>query len=76
LTPKERADRAAELLNSEVWAEAYAELTNSLHLRWEGTQPDDWKERERIYDRLQAIKDLKAQFESFQSGALRKEPLT
>lgn len=76
MTPKERADRAREIFESEVWADAYADLQGSLHSAWEASPPDDWKGRERIYDRLQALKDLKAQLESYQHfGALRKEPL-
>ena len=73
MTPKELAERASELLDSEIWALAYDAWRSSLHEQWESCS--DWRERERIYDRLQALKDLKAQLESFQNGALRKEPL-
>jgi len=76
LTPKERADRATELFESEVWEEAYAELKNSLHAAWEASRPDDYEGRERAYNRLQALMDMRAQLQTFQFfGAPRKEPL-
>lgn len=65
------AHHAKELLDSEAWAKAYAAVESSLAASW--SVETEWRKREALWERLQALKDLKAQLESFVAdGTLRK----
>lgn len=65
MTPRERARLADEALRNEVIQEAFEVIERNLHAEWSSSSPDKWKDRERTYDKLQALMDLKAQFQTF-----------
>jgi len=73
LNPQHRASLAAQVLENEAYAEAYAAIERDLTTQWACTTPPAAQLRERLYERLQALKDVKGQLESFlATGALPK----
>lgn len=72
MTNRSNSFLAAQILENEAWEEAFKQLNASLHASWEHTSPDEWKKREQIYERLQALQDVKNKLETFlATGALR-----
>lgn len=65
MTPSEKASNARQILDNQVLNEAFSDLTSRLHDAWETSHPDKWKDREAIFNQLQALKDLKAQLETY-----------
>jgi hypothetical protein len=65
VTPSEKASNARQILENQVLQEAFIDLASRLHGSWEASHPDKWKDREAIFNQLQALKDLKAQLESY-----------
>ena len=65
MTPSERHNNARELLRNEVFNEACKVLEEGLIAAWKATPPDAWKQRESLYDKLQALQDVKQQLEVF-----------
>lgn len=65
MTPYERATNARQLLDNPVLDEAFGEIKSRLVSSWETTHPDQWKAREGLFDRLQALKDVRQQLETF-----------
>ena len=64
---------AGQILENEVWQSAFVELERALMTEWATTTPPAAQLREKLYDRLQALKDVKGQLETFfATGALRK----
>jgi len=64
---------AGQILENEVWQSAFTELERALMTEWATTTPPAAQLREKLYDRLQALKDVKGQLETFfATGALRK----
>ena len=65
MSPNEKARLAEEILRNEIFQEAISTLESGLVAEWKATTPDSWKSRERLYDRLQALMDLRQQLETF-----------
>lgn len=65
MTPSERSRLASEALDNPVLNEAFDVLELSIYAEWKSSSPDQWKGRERTYERLQALLDLKAQLQTF-----------
>ena len=66
---------AAQILENEAWDEAYTQLESALVDNWKASEPDAWKVRESIYERLQALKDVRAQLETFlATGQFARKP--
>jgi hypothetical protein len=65
VTPNEKASSARQILENQVLREAFSDLTNRLHDSWESSPLDQFREREAIFNQLQALKDLKAQLEDY-----------
>jgi len=64
---------ARQILENEVWQSAFSELERALMTEWATTTQPAAALREKLYDRLQALKDVKGQLETFfATGALRK----
>jgi hypothetical protein len=63
--PKERARLAEEIFRNDVFHLAFDYLEQVLIAEWKSSSPEAWKARERTYDRLQALIDVKAQLENF-----------
>lgn len=66
---------AAEILRNEAWPHVYAVLEQRLTDQWKNSTPDDWKGRERVFDRLQALRDVRQQLESIiAEGQFARKP--
>jgi hypothetical protein len=65
MTPTERARLAEEVLRNEVFNEAFEVLEQYLVAEWKVSPPENWKSRERTYEKLQALIDVKAQLQTF-----------
>jgi hypothetical protein len=65
VTPSERSRLARDILDNEVFTEACGEIEKTLKDSWKATPPDAWKRREGLYERLQALEDIKAQLQTF-----------
>ena len=65
MTPPERATQARLILDNPILDEAFGEVKSRLMSSWEATHPDQWKVREGLFDRLQALKDVRQQLETF-----------
>jgi hypothetical protein len=75
MTPNDKARLAEELFRNEVFHEAFNELESSLVAKWKATPPDSWKSREKLYDQLQALMDLRQQLETFiATGQFARKP--
>ena len=73
MSPGHRASLAQQILTNEAWEEAFATIERGLTAQWATTTPPAAQLRERLYERLQALKDVKGQLESFlATGALPK----
>jgi hypothetical protein len=74
-TVKSYSSQAAQVLENEAWNEAFTQLDASLHSSWAHTSPDEWKKREQIYERIQALQDVRNKLETFlATGALDQNP--
>lgn len=72
MTNRSNSFLAAQILENEAWEDAFKQLNASLHSSWEHTAPEEWKKREQIYERIQALQDVKTKLETFlATGALR-----
>ncbi len=65
MTPSERARLANEILNNEVFDEAFKAQERALIAEWKASHPDKWKDREATYMKLQALLDVKQQLDNF-----------
>lgn len=65
MTPNEKSRLAREALDNPVIEEAFDAIEMSIYAEWKSSSPDQWKGRERTYERLQALLDLKAQLQTF-----------
>jgi hypothetical protein len=65
MTPNERAAQAKILLESEIFDEAFKALDARLTSLWKSSHPDQWKYRERVFDQLGALQDVKHLLEDF-----------
>jgi hypothetical protein len=65
VTPAERFNNARDLLRNDVFKEACEVLERNLMDSWKATPPDAWKQRESLYERLQALRDIRVQLENF-----------
>jgi hypothetical protein len=65
VTPIERATNAQLILDNEVLAEAFALLEERIVSNWKSSSPDQWKSRERMFEQLTALQDVKQQLETF-----------
>lgn len=64
---------AKQILENEAWQKAFVECERGLMTAWATSAAPDWKLREQLYERLQALKDVKGQLETFlATGALPK----
>jgi len=63
--PSERARLADEALRNPVVTEAFEVIERNLVAEWKSSNPEKWKDRERTYERLQALIDLRAQLQTF-----------
>ena len=75
MTKHKNALLAAQILENEAWGEAYEQLESALIEGWKASEPDAWKAREGLYERLQALKDVRAQLETFlATGQFARKP--
>ena len=58
-----RASRAKEILDNEVFAEAFAETEADIVENWKAES--DWRNREALHAQLKALQDVKAKLETF-----------
>lgn len=65
MTPHERQSNARLLLRNEIFTEACEVIERNLWDSWKATPPDAWKRREALYERLQALGDIRAQLQTF-----------
>ena len=65
MTPNEKSTLARDLLRNDIFNEAIKEIESSLVGEWKASHPDAWKARERVYDRLQSLMDIRAQLETY-----------
>jgi len=65
MTPNERAAQAKIVLESEIFSEVFKVLDDRMTSLWKSSHPDQWKYRERVFDQLQALQDVKRQLEDF-----------
>ena len=66
---------AAEILRNEAWPHVYSVLETRLVEQWKNSPVDNWKLRERIYDQLQALRDVRQQLESIiAEGQFARKP--
>lgn len=65
MTPNEKSNLARDILRNDIFNEAVREIESFLIAEWKTSHPDAWKARERVYDRLQALMDVKAKLETY-----------
>lgn len=65
MTQQERAFNAKQVLQNSVFTEALQSLEDDLVASWKATLPEKWKERERLYDQLKSLQDVKHKLETF-----------
>ena len=66
---------AAEILRNEAWPHVYATLETRLTEQWKNSAPEDWKGRERTFDRLQSLRDVRQELESIiAQGQFARKP--
>lgn len=65
MTPSERANQAQLILDNETFHEAFQAVERGLVDLWKASAPDAWKQRERVYDQLKALQDVKQQLETY-----------
>ena len=66
MTPEEkvrRANKAAQLLNDEVYREAWASLDANLMANWAATNQADQQRRETLYFELTGLRAVKVRLE-------------
>ncbi len=75
-----KADNAKRLLENELFNSAFNTIHDNLHKKWEQTKSDDFEARERIYNQLHALKEVRRYFEVCITDAIietkRKEELS
>ena len=65
MTPTERALNAKLVIGNQAFLDAFQSLEWDLMASWKATSPDQWKDRERLYDQLRALQDVKHKLETF-----------
>lgn len=65
------ASLAKQILENEAWGKAFSELEKGLMAEWATTTPPAAQVREKLYERLQALRDVKGQLERFLATGAR-----
>ena len=65
------SSQAAQVLENEAWLESFKQLYESLHAQWASTAHEEWRKREMLYERIQALQDVRMKLETLMAtGAL------
>ena len=75
MSPSERARLANEILNNEVFIDAFRELENDLTVRWKCAGTGEFETREACWFQIEALQNVWRKLENYiATGQFERKP--